>query len=31
MKKNFKANYMNWKEKKAIERGNYALKRGLPR
>ena len=31
MKKNFKANYMNWKEKKAIERANYALKRGLPR
>ncbi|MPS72528.1 MAG: cupin-like domain-containing protein [Chryseobacterium sp.] len=31
MKKNFKANYMNWKEKKAIERANYALKRGLPK
>ena len=31
MKKNFKANYMNWKEKKAIERANHALKRGLPR
>lgn len=31
MKKNFKANYMNWKEKKAVERANYALKRGLPR
>lgn len=31
MKKNFKARYMNWKEKKAIERANYALKRGLPK
>ncbi|MFC4686056.1 MAG: cupin [Chryseobacterium sp. 36-9] len=31
MKRNFKAKYMNWKEKKAIERANYALKRGLPR
>lgn len=31
MKQNFKAKYMNWKEKKAIERANYALKRGLPR
>ncbi|GGG45865.1 cupin-like domain-containing protein [Epilithonimonas arachidiradicis] len=31
MKKNFKAKYMTWKEKKAIERANYALKRGLPK
>jgi len=31
MKKNFKAKYMIWKEKKAIERANYALKKGLPR
>ena len=31
MKKNFKAKYMNWKEKKAIERASYALKHGLPK
>ena len=31
MKRNFKAKYMTWKEKKAIERANYALKRGLPK
>lgn len=31
MERNFKAKYMTWKEKKAIERANYALKRGLPK
>ena len=31
MKRNFKAKYMTWKEKKAIEIANYALKRGLPK
>lgn len=31
MKRNFKTKYMTWKEKKAIERANYALKRGLPK
>lgn len=31
MKRNFKAKYMTWKEKKAIERANYALKRRLPK
>lgn len=31
MKRNFKAKYMTWKEKKAVERANYALKRGLPK
>ncbi|MDC8105977.1 cupin-like domain-containing protein [Chryseobacterium sp. PTM-20240506] len=31
MKSNFKKRYMDWKEKKAVERANYALKRGLPK
>ena len=31
MKKKFKKKYMDWKEKKAIERANYALKKGLPK
>ena len=31
MKRKFKKNYMDWKEKKAIERANYALKKGLPK
>jgi len=31
MKRNFKGKYMNWKEKKAVERANIALKKGLPR
>ncbi|MGV4414967.1 cupin-like domain-containing protein [Chryseobacterium sp. T1] len=31
MKKNFKGKYMSWKEKKAVERANIALKKGLPR
>ncbi|RRQ47365.1 cupin-like domain-containing protein [Chryseobacterium sp. SC28] len=31
MKTRFKGKYMNWKEKKAIQRANYALKRGLPK
>ncbi|AZI67009.1 cupin-like domain-containing protein [Kaistella daneshvariae] len=31
MKGRFKKRYMDWKEKKAIERANYALKRGLPK
>lgn len=31
MKKNFKVKYMTWKEKKAVERANIALKRGLPK
>ena len=31
MKRNFKAKYMDWKERKAIKRANYALKKGLPK
>jgi hypothetical protein len=31
MKSNFKKKYMDWKEKKAIQRAEIALKRGLPR
>ena len=31
MKAKFKKRYMDWKEKKAVERANYALKKGLPR
>ena len=31
MKRKFKKKYMDWKEKKAIERANYALKKGLPK
>lgn len=31
MKSRFKKNYMDWKEKKAIERANRALKKGLPK
>jgi len=31
MKGRFKKRYMDWKEKKSIERANYALKRGLPK
>lgn len=31
MKARFKGKYMNWKEKKAIERANKALKKGLPK
>lgn len=31
MKRRFKSKYMDWKEKKAIERANYALKKGLPK
>ncbi len=31
MKRNFKAKYMSWKEKKAVERANHALKKGLPK
>ena len=31
MKEKFKKRYMDWKEKKAIERANYALKKGLPK
>ena len=31
MKAKFKKRYMDWKEKKAIERANYALKKGLPK
>ena len=31
MKKRYKKRYMDWKEKKAIERANYALSKGLPR
>lgn len=31
MKAKFKKKYMDWKEKKAIERANYALKKGLPK
>ena len=29
MKRKFKKKYMDWKEKKAVERANYALKKGL--
>lgn len=31
MKANFKKNYMEWKEKLAVERAELALKKGLPR
>lgn len=31
MKAKFKGRYMDWKEKKAVERANYALKKGLPK
>jgi len=31
LKSRFKSKYMEWKEKKAIERANYALKKGLPK
>ncbi|MGZ5192343.1 MAG: cupin-like domain-containing protein [Kaistella sp.] len=31
MKRQFKKRYMDWKEKKAIERANYALKKRLPK
>lgn len=31
MKKNFKGKYMTWKEKKAVEIANNALRKGLPR
>ena len=31
MKAKFRKRYMDWKEKKAVERANYALKKGLPR
>ena len=31
MKGRFKKRYMDWKEKNAIERANYALKKGLPK
>ena len=31
MKSQFKKRYMDWKEKKAIERANYALKKQLPK
>lgn len=31
MKKKFKKKYMDWKEKKAIERANRALRKGLPK
>ena len=31
MKRRFKKKYMDWKEKKAVERANYALKKGLPK
>lgn len=31
MKARFKKKYMNWKERKAVERANYALKKGLPK
>lgn len=31
MKKKYKAKYMDWKEKKAVERANRALKKGLPK
>jgi hypothetical protein len=31
MKSRYKKRYMDWKEKKAVERANTALKKGLPR
>ncbi|UOE41064.1 cupin-like domain-containing protein [Chryseobacterium suipulveris] len=31
MKRRYKKKYMDWKEKKAIERANRALRKGLPR
>jgi hypothetical protein len=31
MKRRYKKRYMDWKEKKAVERANYALKNGLPK
>ena len=31
MKRKFKKKYMDWKEKKDVERANYALKKGLPK
>ena len=31
MKRRYKKRYMDWKEKKAVERANYALKKGLPK
>lgn len=31
LKGRFKKKYMDWKEKKSIERANYALKKGLPK
>ena len=31
LKSRFKTKYMEWKEKKAVERANYALKKGLPK
>ncbi|ACU08966.1 JmjC domain protein [Flavobacteriaceae bacterium 3519-10] len=31
MKRNFKEKYMNWKEKTAVERADFALKKGLPK
>lgn len=31
MKKKYKQKYMDWKERKAIERANHALKKGLPK
>ncbi len=31
MKRRYKTRYMNWKEKKAVERANMALEKGLPR
>lgn len=31
MKSRYKKKYMDWKERKAVERANYALKKGRPR
>lgn len=31
LKKTFKAKYMAWKERKAVERANWALQKGLPK
>ena len=31
MKRRYKKRYMDWKEKKAVKRANYALKKGLPK
>ncbi len=31
MKRRYKSRYMNWKEKKAVENANYALKKRLPK